>query len=166
MKKFAVIAVLAVLAATGLSHKAMAWCKFNFSCGCNICFEKGGESCTSLTFSKTHHDGCGPGGCAGGVTYGYPSDWVGRGHAEPAAAPLPSRPDDEKAAFPPKPKPADEKPAFPPKPKPADERPNDGNQPVGYWGPGYQYVPSSPSTGYTFYPQGGYGGAPSYWYGR
>src|SRR5262245_22181447 len=82
MKKFAVIAVLAVLAATGLSHKAMAWCKFNFSCGCNICFEKGGDSCCTMSFCKTHHDGCGPGGCGGGVTYGYPSDLAGRVQAE------------------------------------------------------------------------------------
>jgi len=157
MKKFVLAAALAVVAAAALTQQASAWCKFCFNSGCNITLEHGGGHC--LSFSCSSQDCCPTccDGCCGPACGGYPADWF------PHAAPAPVAHAAPPAVAPTGPVlPA---PTFPPTPKPADP-PKTGNQPVSYTNYGYGYVPASPSSGYMFYPQSGYGGAPSYWYGR
>jgi hypothetical protein len=145
MKKILAVVVLAALIAGGTNQKASAWCKFNFSCGCNLTFEKGdppGSTC-SLAWTKTCN---GQPGCG----MALPSEHISGGYPQ-VIQPAPATP---------------AQPAFPPAPKPAENR--EGNQPASYWNYGYNTNYASPSTGYTMYPQTGYGygGAPSYWYGR
>ncbi len=136
MKKFLPVVVVALLIAAGATPKASAWCKFNWSCGCNLSFEKGGESDCSIVISK-HHYGQPP--CEG-CPYGYP--------IESYAAPQ-----------------QQQQQQFPPAPKPADKKDGNQPAGYWNGGYGYNPYYTSPSTGYTTYPMG-YGAAPSYWYGQ
>jgi hypothetical protein len=156
MKKFLAAAVLALLIAGASNQQASAWCKFNFGCGFNIGFEKGGDSTTTFSYSKVKQDGCPGGHCAtpvAGPAYygmGLPVAAPAHVYAAPAHQAAPATP---------------AQPTFPPAPKPADS--TSGYQPASYWNysqTGY----AAPTTGYQMYPNNGYGygNAPSYWYGR
>jgi hypothetical protein len=146
MKKFLPLVVLALLLAGATTQRASAWCKFNFSCGCNLGFEKGDSpGCCSWSFNKSSP---GTPQCSGPQCYGM---------ALPAVEPVYIAPSHQAPAG---------QPSFPPAPKPADQ--GSGNQPASYWTPSYNYTAPAATPGYMMYPQTGYGyyAAPSYWYGR
>jgi hypothetical protein len=86
MKRLITAAVLALAVAAGSNQQASAWCKFNMSCGFNICFESTGRCCTFNFNSHSNPPPCfgggyDPGFAAPGAPLAYDP-----GYAYPAPA--------------------------------------------------------------------------------